>query len=358
MALDLNPEHNDTSLILDLLRSLAAFAVLIGHATSFFGVALFLQPPAFPYIQNLAVIGFFVLSGFLIAFVLDRSQDKGVASFLIDRFARIYSSFFPAMLLIGIIGWGLQKAGRLEDPFTFANWLQHVLMLNAFGTTWCEIACVPSMQTASHLWSLAVEFHIYLFAGFLFFGLRQQSAVLILGAILVSWVPYIYLGIAFEIRPGNQISYMWLLGFVAYYLVSRVRIPPATAIAMVAIGLYLLRKSIEPEAEYNLPAYIWVAVAFAGICAFTQSTAFTADRRQLRSFIRYVADFSFSLYLVHHPIQEALFRLWPDSAWYGATAAILIPIPVAIAIAHIGERRHKQLATRLKSALSFRTGTV
>lgn len=351
MALNLNPENNDTSFTLDFLRALAAFAVLIGHAMSFFAVAPYLQPPRSPYIQNLAVIGFFVLSGFLIAFVLDRSQEKGIASFLIDRFARIYSSFLPAMVLIAIIAWGLQAVGKLDGDLSFSYWLSNLLMLNAYGNTICEVACLPNFLTAAHLWSLAVEWHIYLFAGFMFFGLRQKSPLLIVGAIATAWVPYVYLGTKFELNPGKQLFYMWIIGFVAYYLVSRIAIPPLAAGVLFLASLYVLRRTVIPSNEYNLPTYFWVGCAFIGIMALTQTTTFLTGRPKSRAFIKYVADFSFSLYLVHHPLQFALQKFWPDSGWSGATIAILLPIPVAIAIAHMGERRHKKLAAALKSRL-------
>lgn len=68
----LDPALNDTSVCLNLLRFAAAQAVCVGHAISFFKIAPGFQPPQFPYIQNLGVMIFFVLSGFVIAYVLVR----------------------------------------------------------------------------------------------------------------------------------------------------------------------------------------------------------------------------------------------------------------------------------------------
>ena len=74
MNVSLDPNSNDTSFFLDLLRFGSAQAVCVGHAIVFFGVASFLRPPRFPYLQNLGVLAFFLLSGFLIAHVLSRSE--------------------------------------------------------------------------------------------------------------------------------------------------------------------------------------------------------------------------------------------------------------------------------------------
>jgi peptidoglycan/LPS O-acetylase OafA/YrhL len=351
MAMDLNPDRNDTSTTLDLLRALAAFAVLIGHSISFFQVAPALQPPNLPYMQNMAVIGFFVLSGFLIAFVLDRSREQTVWTFIIDRFARIFSSFLPAMILISILAWGLYAVGMLETKPSIAGWFENLLMLNAYGNSICKIVCVSNYYTAGHLWSLAVEWHIYLFAGFSFFAIKQRSIPLMIAALISSWVPYIYLGTTAALSPGNQIFYMWILGFAAYYLTSRVTIPLIGALALGITSIILLRNTIRPAYEYDLQNYVWIAAAFVAIIAVSQSTSFLTKSPKLRASIKYVADFSFSLYLVHHPLQFALQKFWPDSGWLGASVGILAPIPVAMLVAHFGERRHKRLASLLKSRL-------
>jgi len=54
------------SLVLDMLRGTAAQLVLISHAMSYFGVLGLLHPPNLPWIQNIAVVVFFVFSGFVI----------------------------------------------------------------------------------------------------------------------------------------------------------------------------------------------------------------------------------------------------------------------------------------------------
>src|SRR5687768_13346896 len=77
----------NSSLLLDVLRAAAAEAVVIGH-----GVGLFYyyprplpQPPAFPYVQDIAVVVFFLLSGFLITYAtLRKPSSYGFREFLID----------------------------------------------------------------------------------------------------------------------------------------------------------------------------------------------------------------------------------------------------------------------------------
>ena len=92
----LDASKNDTSVVLDLLRASAAQMVCVGHAISFF-ISQW-KPTEFPLMQNVGVLLFFVLSGFLITYtLLERSKNPAYSfiNFVVDRFARIYSALLP-----------------------------------------------------------------------------------------------------------------------------------------------------------------------------------------------------------------------------------------------------------------------
>ena len=100
----LDRSKNDTSVMLDLLRAIAAQMVCVGHAISFFVPQW--RPTRLPYMQNAGVLLFFLISGFLITYTLiERSKDPayGFRQFFIERFARIYSGLIPALAFIAII---------------------------------------------------------------------------------------------------------------------------------------------------------------------------------------------------------------------------------------------------------------
>src|ERR1700754_2629741 len=120
------PEFRDSaaSPLLDLIRLVAAQAVCFGHAISYFNVAPWLQPPYAPYMQNVAVEVFFVLSGFLIAYTLERTPT--FAEYAVDRFARIYSAYLPCLFVVAAL---VVASGRDVAPttlagnlFMFQNW--------------------------------------------------------------------------------------------------------------------------------------------------------------------------------------------------------------------------------------------
>jgi len=115
--LSLRPDQNDCSLVLDLARFVAAQAVCFGHAISIFGVYPGIQPPNVPYMQNIAVLVFFVLSGFVIAHTLIANSERvgyGISEYLIERFARIYSAYLPALIFISLVDYSLFHLGIYE----------------------------------------------------------------------------------------------------------------------------------------------------------------------------------------------------------------------------------------------------
>src|SRR5690242_6900946 len=79
------------SLYLDLIRFAAALVVLLSHAW----LVLF---PMYPlhWPGPAAVIVFFVLSGFVIAYATDRSE-RSLANYTLDRLSRLWSVALPAL---------------------------------------------------------------------------------------------------------------------------------------------------------------------------------------------------------------------------------------------------------------------
>src|SRR6478609_4909470 len=100
----LDRSKNNTSVALDLLRAVAAQMVCVGHALNFF--ASDWRPADLAYMQNVGVLLFFLISGFLITYTLfERSKDPSYDfwKFCIERFARIYSGLIPALAFVIIV---------------------------------------------------------------------------------------------------------------------------------------------------------------------------------------------------------------------------------------------------------------
>ncbi len=355
----LDPERNDTSISLDLLRIVAAQLVVIGHAVSFFGVASRFGPPSFPYIQNIGVIIFFVLSGFVIAHALVRGLSDlsyGLTDFVIDRASRIYSAYLPALFVIALIDGALlyYVDFQYEAYLGWNNFLGNIVMLqNYLG----PFEGFPSYGSAGHLWSVAVEFHIYLFVGsFAFAVVGRNWWWGCLLAVVAAPVPLAFFSGESHGLPGTGLFTLWLLGFSIYYLFRAgvgAKIPKIAAFAAVLVfGTIWLRQTI-PGAEYSIENYALAAIAFLAFVLATQQTCRFSGMPRSRRWIRFFANYSFSLYLLHHSILYCLSRIWPSGAELGAIVGILISNALAIPFAYYTEFRHKALAEWLKRTLGI-----
>ncbi len=140
----LNPKHNDTSFMLDLIRWTSAQMVCVGHAFSLFDIAKSYRAPYFPEIQNIGVLIFFVVSGFLIAYTLANGAQKGTSetftTYLIKRFTRVYSAFLPCLLIIALLDYiNIHFNGNREDFFfSFESFFGTLLFFNNYSGPFYE----------------------------------------------------------------------------------------------------------------------------------------------------------------------------------------------------------------------------
>lgn len=118
-----------------------------------------------PAIGGHAVHAFFILSGFLMTTVMTKTygySPAGVGGFAINRFLRLFPSYWAILLLIiGSIHWwgaGATKAyhSAIAIPGTCAEWLQNLSLIyvNAFPM---EV----SPRLAPPTWALTVELLFY-----------------------------------------------------------------------------------------------------------------------------------------------------------------------------------------------------
>lgn len=153
------------SVWLDLCRVLAAGAVFVGHAR-----ALEVAAPGIAAgwhrAADDAVVLFFVLSGFVIAWSAQRGDGRW-RSYLIDRLSRVWSAAVPLVLVVLALDLlGMRLAPDL--PLYFPDWQYPKLWLYlpvhwAFlGGTW--VGPMHPFSMAPY-WSLAHEVWYYLLFG-------------------------------------------------------------------------------------------------------------------------------------------------------------------------------------------------
>src|ERR1051325_2347647 len=232
------------SLYLDLLRFGLSVTVLFVHIGSqqysggiFWRVVPFGQP---------AVIGFFVLSGFVIAHVAE-TRERDALSFAISRFSRLYSVVIPALMLTAIvdyIGWRFAYDHYINAPLDIGTsqiglrYIAGLLMATSFGVLEYLVHTtffVPG--TNGPFWSLSNE--IVYYAGFMVYsyyrGYMRILAISILG---------------FIAGPGIIVlAPLWISGALIYKLSDKKVIPSKIAILIFFVSAVMFSLSGLPHLE-------------------------------------------------------------------------------------------------------------
>src|ERR1700730_4928469 len=166
------------SLYLDALRFSAAFTVCVSHYSIVrHSGGLFWQ--MMPY-GGTAVLVFFVLSGFVIAWVTE-TKEQTLEEDALSRAARLYSVILPVFLITAV----LDALGSTIDPRLYElEWrlstvhplLGYALSVLFLGESW-TLSAPPRSDIP--FWSLDYEFWYYvLFAAATFLQGRRRMAAL------------------------------------------------------------------------------------------------------------------------------------------------------------------------------------
>lgn len=304
-----------TSIFLDATRFLAAATVLVFH---FFSMGLIDSKLRFPY-GGEAVMVFFVISGFVIAFVTD-TREKTWQIYSVSRFARLYSVVVPALILTVI----LDGIGAEINPAAYvAN--DHEQPLLRIGASLLFINQIWNLTITplsnGPFWSLSYEFFYYLiFCAAVFAPGRWRYALVILFLLVAGPRIALYLCI-------------WLLGVLVYYLRPKM---PHQSTAMLFLFFSSLAMfftfiifgspfaaltqafydQLNPRGFFDFfgsnifiggsarfPSDLSVAMAFAGTllsCDKAVSILLRAD--WVTRTIRFLASYTFSIYLYHVPL--------------------------------------------------------
>ncbi|HZO24251.1 MAG TPA: acyltransferase [Steroidobacteraceae bacterium] len=324
------------SLYLDLLRFLLALTVMLGHATEPGYIGRLSEVWTFPHYGLTAVMGFFVLSGFVIAHVTQGSESRPTDYFA-ARAARMYSIVIPALLLTALLG----VAGAFINPETYLHGPIHVgahqprrYFLTALFAQDFWIWRREMTPGINHpFWSLSYEVTYYVLFGL---TLVRRPRVAVLG------------GLALLCLAGPKIAALlpiWVLGVLAYRGTRRFTLPaPLCAVLMIGTlcGLYVTgtyRGADDPVNRYTLDyleGFLFAVniIAAAGLAPWLERALGWCPR-----FIRWLGMLTFALYLCHRPLMYFLSAVpmgapgeWRQSAWlFGMTLAVVI------GIAHLGE---------------------
>jgi peptidoglycan/LPS O-acetylase OafA/YrhL len=356
--MQVTPIDERTSAVLDVMRWVAALAVVLTHVNDKLFLSLSETPAeghtlafmAWKFISasgNEAVIVFFVISGYLVGGAalseFQRHGDIQLSRYLLRRCARLYTVLIPALFIGAALDlFGSRLAGGAS---VYADVLHH-LSLNGFlgNLVFLQTIFVETFGSNDALWSLTNEFFYYLMCGLTLYAVsknRSRWQRIALFSLLG--------GIAWLIFPKILLfGTLWLLGMAIRVMPLRRTLPLAIAVGQFLAVLVLIRLFFEWEWRQYLGAHYAVS-AFAAISCALLIASLQArpvnDSRSLpaplrHGFHKFAADFSYTLYATHFPVlmfaialSETLFGWgWRSAYTHGWELAAALLLVVAVMV--------------------------
>jgi len=252
-----------------------------------------------------AVDGFFIISGFLIA--QSWMCGKGLGDFIRKRFRRIYPGFAVALLFcVLVVGplAGVNLATYFRDPVTFRFFWSPLLLWHVLLTLPGAFLHNPfSGAVNGSLWTIPYELECYAMVAALgLLGLyRRRGGVLVLFLVAFAFYnlePYLHLRHFHALLDRDYLPRLvtfYLAGMVAYFY--RDKIPHSRW--LLAVSFLALALSLRAGLSLALPLFGSYVLLYA---AFSQSL-------RLENFGRW-GDISYGVYLYAFPVQQMIVLQW------------------------------------------------
>jgi len=346
---------NALSLYLDALRFGAALTVFVSHySTGRISGGLFWQ---FDHGRT-AVLVFFVLSGFVIAWVSER-RERTLEEYGLSRVARLYSVIIPAFVVTA----ALDSIGKAIDPRLYGpEWghsmahpaIDYALSAVFLGESWA-IRVLPGSDVP--YWSLNYEAWYYvLFAAVIFLRGRPRKAAVIVAALLA----------------GPRILFLlpvWLMGVAAWRWRAELPDQLGRPLVVVCLAGFIALEALGGERLFWHPSGGWLPPDFSAydfvlgalVALFIIGLAnvqLPMPKARFERLVRGLAGTSFGLYLLHYPLLNFFGTVVPGPT-DGALHRVLVfgfALGGALGLASLIEPRKASLKAQLRSALHFLLG--
>lgn len=307
---------------LDVLRGLAAVAVMLHHHTQFYDV-LYPGREPLPYHLGPGHFGvelFFVISGFVILMTIERKNS--VYDFVASRIARLVPTFWAAAAITTIVLYLRPMPPHFAPPSIAMILANTTMAPTLLGSTGIDMP----------YWTLTYEVVFYsAMAALLALGLlrRLEGACLAWLAlnlvIMVTGAPLFYrLSIVLLIGYGN----FFIAGMCLYRMCAGRATPLTYLLLAVSLATTLLGGG---EKAFDAPGYVYFPVAL-GAAALVWIAARYNPRWMNVAPLLYLGRISYPLYLVHSAIGYEIINSW-HNAGGGTLTGIALAIVGSLALA-------------------------
>ena len=288
--------NNSQSIFLDFLRLSAVQLVVLGHAINLYSNV------KIEWLQNFAVVIFFILSGLVISYSTISKMNKRSYSFkefFIERFSRIYVALIPCLIFILLLDWlsiYLYVGYEYYDSLNFTTFVANVLMLQDFPFQ----HLFTSLGSGRPLWTLAIEWWLYMAFGFLVIKFMNKFYWKYIPFFILCLIVPIY----HIIGRGNSLTLFWIFGVIItlsipyfYKLInSNILLLVSLLFFLFFIRLYIVHDS------YDVACAILLSMIISLILIYLSRIEILEKKYASVKSINFVVSYSFTLYLIHYTI--------------------------------------------------------
>ncbi|WP_418263505.1 acyltransferase family protein [Flavobacterium faecale] len=305
---------SSTWALLAITRFLLAFIVMIsfGHLDRFVNTN-----SVFAIIREFggkgAVMVFLMISGISVGVSIMKSKE----GFLKRRFLRIYPLYFMAVLLTVFLQFYLGSPYTVKDTTFIATGnltsISNFLLLQGIASI--------SLTYNSPLWSISVEFFLYLILPFIY-KLRLPFVYLIALLSVVFYVAHTQL-FALELYGVKHLIYAW--PFIIGYLVA-VKKQFYGVIPLILIGTAGIYYNFLREVVIEKFTFIWFLLTTGMVISFLFAKIKLS--KSIKEWFNYLGELSYPLYLFHIPLYFIGYHIGIREAYLFVCFAILLCIPI------------------------------
>lgn len=319
----------------DTIRLIAASLVLYGHSFVFLG----LREPLFLSWIPLGPLGvyiFFTISGYLISQSWDR--DRNFKRFIIRRFLRIFPGLSVCIALSILLLGPLLTTLTLHEYFTNFHTFGYLRNIGLFIVYYLpgvyETNRVANAVNGS-LWSLPIEFSLYIITGLIGLVCKGRWCILALAAgyatICFQWA---WKTEDMLVIYGSDMRQLFICGtyFWVGALLHKFNFKNFMSIP-VALGAATIMLCLEPYGSPSLKIASWILLP---IIIFSFGLSHSKFLEKLTT----SGDYSYGIYIYAFPIQQAIVYLNPKIgiAAY-LTECFIVTVIFAVLSWHLIEKK-------------------
>lgn len=314
--------------ILQIFRGVAALMIVVHHAVgslSYYHQIDYLFLSYIGFLGKFGVDFFFILSGFIISYAAyyKYSEPNSFKKYIKNRIIRIYIPYLPIGILMYLLYIYLPEFSNSNREISLFT----SITLLPFGN--------PALSVA---WSLTFELLFYFVFSITFFSRKTWNFFIFLWTVVILFFNYSslkYLSInnnfTFKIFVSNY-NIEFILGYLlSLLIIHKIKISLNKIIFYLTL-LLLVFLGIN-NFSIILP-YFFSNFLFSGVSFFVLYFIITNYNNKLdkNSIMMNVGNASYSIYLIHNPLQMIILRIYPKINSY---ASLILSLTLVLILSGI-----------------------